>query len=289
MYADGTYLTSYCRRYIRKEKRMRTGKRILTALMVSCIAGMSLSFVCKVPLSNVNAAKESVHSKESVQSKERAAISCIMSTTDEEAVFEDILYKNITDMEVLAEELKIPIVFVDAGHGGEDGGCVSGGVLEKDINLEIAQLVKTKLEDYGYRVIMAREDDTYVSKEDRVAAANSAKADIYVSIHQNASEYASVSGAEVWYDGADSKRDSERLAKLVRQQIIKTTKSVERELRGNADFHVTGSTLMPACLIETGFLTNSAERSMLITQEYQSQIADGIVGGIKYFFQSDTM
>lgn len=283
MYADGTYLTSYCRRYIRREKRVRTAKRILTAVMASCIVGMSLSFVCKVPLSNVNAAKESVKSKESV------AAGCVMSTANKEVVFENVLYKNVVEMEALVEASKPPLIFIDAGHGGEDGGCVSGSVLEKNINLEIAQLVKAQLEDSGYRVIMAREDDTYISKEDRVEAANSAKADIYVSIHQNSSEDASVSGMEVWYDGADSKRDSERLAQLVRQQITKTTASVERELRGNADFHVTGSTLMPACLIETGFLTNSAERSMLITEEYQSQIAKGIVNGIKYYFQPKTM
>ena len=75
--------------------------------------------------------------------------------------------------------------------------------------------------------------------------ANGSKADIYVSIHQNASEDTSVSGMEVWYKGEDG-RDNKRLAQLIQQQVVQTTGAAARELRGDADFHVTGETAMPA-------------------------------------------
>lgn len=183
----------------------------------------------------------------------------------------------------------VPIVFIDAGHGGADGGCAAEGIQEKTINLAIAKLVQEKLEGLGYQVIMAREEDTYMTKEERVRMANGSHADIYISIHQNSSEVPDVTGMEVWFAGTDDTRDNKRLAQLIGQQTAKSTGALERELRGDAAFYVTGSTAMPACLIETGFLTNAEERGRLVTAEYQEQIAAGIVQGIEYYFHPKTM
>ena len=190
-----------------------------------------------------------------------------------------------------AEEPYIPLIVVDAGHGGEDVGCVEGGISEKDVNLQIALLVKSALEEKGYRVMMPRTTDEYLEKEERVELANSYQADIYISIHQNTYEGAdkSVSGIETWYDGADDTRDSNRLARLIHQQTIESTKAEERELLECADFCVTGKTLMPACLIETGFLSNPRERALLSTTEYQEKIAQGICNGIDLYFNPRTM
>ncbi len=191
---------------------------------------------------------------------------------------------------VIVEERTTPLIYVDAGHGGKDEGCARDGIQEKDINLAIALLVRDRLEEMGYEVMMAREEDIYVSKEDRVIEANEARADLYISIHQNATEEdTDVGGMEVWYAGTDTKRDNKRLAQLISQQTAKSTGASERELRGDADFHVTGSTTMPACLIETGFLSNKAERELLADEAYQQQIAAGIVRGIDYYFHPKTM
>lgn len=286
MYADGTYLTSYCRNYIRKERKIKTGRRILTAAMALCVTGAAVISAWNTASADLSLTKSSVTIK-----SEAAAASCTYPqyTISESKSFENLVYKNVSEISAMLEEARPPIVFVDAGHGGEDGGCVSGKVLEKNINLEIAKHVKEQLENQGYKVIMSREDDTFVSKEDRVEAANTAKADIYVSIHQNFSEDSKVKGIEVWYDGTDTSRDNKKLAQLINQQTIKAAAGVERELRGNADFHVTGSTNMPSCLIETGFISNSAERGKLVSEEYQKQIADGIVNGIKYYFNPKTL
>ena len=78
-----------------------------------------------------------------------------------------------------------PVIAVDAGHGGEDEGASQEGIMEKDINLAIAERLKVKLEDMGYTVVMVREDDAYRPKEERVEAAHKVRAGAYVSIHQN--------------------------------------------------------------------------------------------------------
>ncbi len=184
----------------------------------------------------------------------------------------------------------IPTVYLDPGHGGTDEGCARGGVLEKDLNLAIALLVRDQLKEKGYQVILSRETDTYVAKEARVEEANRSGADIYISIHQNATEEgAGVNGMEVWYTADDDRAGSRRLAQLIRQQTLKSTEAAERELRSDADFYVTKNTSMPACLIETGFLSNKAERRKLSLANYRQRIADGIVQGISYYFHPKTM
>ncbi len=284
MYADGTYLTAYSRSYIRKERRLKTGKRILTTALVVCSACAVVFGALEFTHSGLTAI-----SQNTTENMTAVSYSIPQKVIADKELYKNLICENVSKTETLVQEALPPVVFVDAGHGGADGGCVSGKALEKDINLEIAKLVKERLENQGYKVIMSRDDDTYVSKEDRVKAANSAKADIYVSIHQNFSEDSKVKGMEVWYDGTDTGRDNQRLAGLIRQQTAKSTSAAERELKDNADFHVTGSTLMPACLIETGFLSNAKERSQLLDAEYQKRLADGIVNGIKYYFYPKTM
>ncbi len=194
------------------------------------------------------------------------------------------------DEDGLSAAAHIPTVYLDPGHGGTDEGCARAGVREKDLNLAIALLVREQLQGQGYQVIMSRETDTYIAKEARVAEANRSGADIYISIHQNATEEgAGVKGMEVWYTEDEERTDSRRLAQLIRQQTLKSTEAAERELRGDADFYVTKNTSMPACLIETGFLSNAAERRKLNLAEYQQQIADGIVQGVLYYFHPKTM
>lgn len=250
---------------------------ILVSLLVAGLIVLAIFLVPKIPLKRVYAATE-----------EETVVQ--IGDTAEEMVSRNALYIAMTDIQALTEEKKTPVIFLDAGHGGEDTGCSGSGVEEKTINLEIAERVRNCLEDFGYDVVMARDSDIYVSKEERVKHANTLSADIYVSIHQNAAEEGDgISGMEVWYDGSDETRENKRLAQLIMQQTAKSTGAAERELRGNADFHVTGSTAMPACLIETGFLSDSNERSQLVTPEYQEKIAAGIAQGIEYYFHPKTM
>lgn len=277
MYGNESYLTIYSRRYHKKERKKKIRRRIIAIFMsVLCVVS-TIFMIHKMPMGKVFASPE-------------ADIEELTDESGEKFVYENKAVQELLEELAKAGEKTDPVIFIDAGHGGADAGCSRDGVEEKTINLAIAKLVKNQLESLGYDVIMSRESDVYISKEDRVKLANAAHADIYVSIHQNSTEDGDdIKGMEVWYDGSDATRDNKRLAELIRQQTAISTEAEEREIRGNADFHVTGSTKMPACLIETGFLSNEEERRKLMTTEYQGQIASGIVQGIEYYFHPKVM
>jgi N-acetylmuramoyl-L-alanine amidase len=183
----------------------------------------------------------------------------------------------------------VPRIMLDAGHGGEDDGCHRAEVDEKDINLDIALLVEGKLVEMGYQVIMTRSDDRFMTVEERVERANYYQADVFISIHQNAYEGEEAEGIEVWYEGGDTTRDSKRLAQVLRQHLLEESGAANREIRPEADFYVTSNTIMPACLVETGFLSNHAERNRLLDPSYQQQLAQGITDGINDYLQPKIM
>ena len=213
----------------------------------------------------------------------------IEALAEERQKSESTVSANIISFPDIEKDPDVPVVVIDPGHGGLDGGCSAEGILEKDINLSIADMLNVKLTDMGYKVMMARKEDKYIAKEERVKMANYFQADIYISIHQNYYEISEVNGIETWYDGADETRDSKRLAQLINSETINSTGAPERELRDDADYCVTSETTMPACLIETGFLSNKEERELLCTTEYQEQIASGIAKGIELYFHPKTM
>lgn len=181
------------------------------------------------------------------------------------------------------------VIVIDPGHGGIDGGCAFGDVVEKDINREIAWSVVKKLRNMGYQVILVRQGDDFVDKMDRVEKANQENAILYISIHQNSCEYSSVSGIETWYDENDGTGDSKRLAQCVQQETVKATGAAARELIADTELCVLNKSNMPACLIETGFLSNKQERDKLCTEEYREQVAEGIVKGIVLYLTSPSM
>lgn len=183
---------------------------------------------------------------------------------------------------------KAPLVVLDPGHGGDDEGCMRGEALEKEINLEIAQRTAGRLREMGFDVVLTREsDDANPTLEERAAAAEEAGADIYVSIHQNACEEkeSSAAGIETWYCGEDSRR----LAKLIHMETVDGTQAKDRSLQETEELYVIREVSMPACLIETGFLSNREERKQLCDPAYQDRIAAGIAAGISYYFHPKTM
>ncbi len=222
MYGRGSYLTIYCRKYRRREKKIRFWKRIFMTVMSLCVIVSAAFALPQIPLGEVFAAAKTdgaqhaeaagkvtvsgnVLSGHTVSGNELSDGTDQISDTTmlSDVVSGSAVSDKAAIVEALIEENAIPVIFIDAGHGGEDEGCARAGIQEKTINLKIAGLVQTQLEALGYKVIMARTDDTYIAKEDRVQAANAARADIYVSIHQNAADDISISGMEVWYDGSD--------------------------------------------------------------------------------------
>ncbi|MCL2204092.1 MAG: N-acetylmuramoyl-L-alanine amidase [Defluviitaleaceae bacterium] len=181
------------------------------------------------------------------------------------------------------------VVVVDAGHGGWDPGMVSGKVDEKDINLKIAHKLQAYLELGGATVIITRLDDSDLSKSKsgdmavRRLIANTSKADIFVSIHQNAFGNSSVRGAQVFYFNESD--NSKKLANAIQEQIKEFANPSNRfQARANSNYFVLKQTEMPAVLVECGFLTNPGEKSRLLTEAYQEKIAWGIYMGIVDYF-----
>ncbi len=181
-----------------------------------------------------------------------------------------------------------PVVILDAGHGGTDEGAKVRSFLEKKLTLLTTLLTKKHLEELGYRVILTRSRDTYVSLPKRVSIANKAKASLFVSIHYNASKSLEAQGIEVFYYNSDEmwrSRASQRLADCVLGRVLDQTDGLSRGVkRGN--FHVIRETEMPAVLVEGGFITNQQERGKLKDKHYLDRIAVGIAQGVDRYLRT---
>ncbi len=105
----------------------------------------------------------------------------------------------------LAAPKALKTIVIDPGHGGtEEGAKGPGGSLEKDATLALAKTLQETLQHRGYRVLLTRSSDATVGLDDRAAAANAAKADVFLSLHCNASRAASAHGTEVYYLSLDA-------------------------------------------------------------------------------------
>lgn len=297
MYGESSFTWEYvCGYETREQRKQRLSRRIYTLGAAVCIVSLAATLSVKIAAAGgVRSLTEKLWNTGEEAAADLSADGEGTAAAQAEELAASVAVAAAQAAALAGEEsgqaaAHIPTVYLDPGHGGSDEGCAREGVREKDLNLAIALLVRDQLEEQGYQVIMSRETDTYIAKETRVAQANRSGADIYISIHQNATEEgAGVNGMEVWYTEDSDRSGSKRLAQLIRQQTLRSTGAEERELRSDADFYVTGNTSMPACLIETGFLSNAAEREKLGLAEYQQQIADGIAQGVSYYFHPKTM
>lgn len=176
-----------------------------------------------------------------------------------------------------------PLVVIDAGHGGIDPGSDNKGFLEKDINLQISLKLQQALLDKGYRVLMTRSDDTALELTERSDFANEVEADLFISIHQNCYlQDSSVSGIEVYYND-DKITNDEVFAQSIQQSLVASTGARDRGIREEASLVVTRETKMPAVLIETAFISSDRELSLITSDDYQTQVVEGIVMGIENF------
>lgn len=180
------------------------------------------------------------------------------------------------------------IVVIDAGHGGIDGGTQSAnGILEKDINLQIALKLRDILESFGIKTVMTRETDVSIHSEGVEGIRNQKVSDInnrykiieetpdalFVSIHQNYFTQEKYSGAQVFYSGNNP--ESEKLALAVRSSIIMNQqKGNTREIKkSGSEIYLLKKASVPAIMLECGFLSNAKEAELLQKEEYQQQIA----------------
>lgn len=185
--------------------------------------------------------------------------------------------------------LKGKVIVIDPGHGGSDTGAIgSSKLMEKNVTLAIGKELNNLLTNSGATVIMTRTADKDVSfpgasdKEElaaRVAIANKADADLFVSIHTDA--FSGFAGGTTTYT-YDTKNN---LASLVQDNMVAQLKLYDRGVQQN-DYYVLKYTKMPAILTEAAFISNSKEEKLLMNRSFDKKVAVGIYNGIKQYFEN---
>ena len=168
------------------------------------------------------------------------------------------------------------LVVIDPGHGGSDPGAVVGNVNEKDLNLDVALRLKYLLEANGVRVVMTREDDTFVNLYARAGIANEVDADLFISIHHNTAT-SSASGTETLYYPDPEKK---LFAQALQDAVVRQTGFPSRGIVERPGIVVTRETKMPSALVEVGFMSNKNELAIMMTDEFKNQVAQGLLQGI---------
>jgi N-acetylmuramoyl-L-alanine amidase len=168
-------------------------------------------------------------------------------------------------------------IVLDAGHGGYDRGGVPGQrISEKDKTLDVAQRLRRLLQADGYRVIMTRDSDVFVSLPARVAIANSYRNASFVSIHFNCASRVGANGIETYY----YRSDSAGLAQSIHRNVVSSAPSENRGIRRRG-FYVIRKTAIPSVLVECGFLTNPTEGRLAQSTDYRQRLAEQIARGIR--------
>ena len=213
-------------------------------------------------------------------------------------------------------------VVIDPGHGGHDPGTMSKkGLREKDLVLDISRRVSKLLVSEGFEVLMTRNKDVFVPLEERTAIANSNGADLFVSIHVNASRSSRPRGIETYYlnlattpdaaevaarENASTTRrlselnellqkvmnnskieESRELARHVQTQmatgLFKSTRDSRNRGVKTAPFYVLLGARVPSVLVEVAYLSNRKDEQLLNDSAYRNQIAKSIAQGIRSY------
>lgn len=168
-----------------------------------------------------------------------------------------------------------PVVVLDPGHGGIDGGACWGGLREKDLTLMIAQRVESVLRSRGIRTVMTRRRDCFVPLDSRAAMANGFRSAVLISIHCNADPQHEARGIETFYTGTSGYQ----LACSIHSRLDNRTSTPNRGVKRKG-LCVLSNTRGAAALVECGFMTSRSERMLLTTAAYQQRIARAIADGI---------
>lgn len=221
---------------------------------------------------------------------------------------------------------KVRRIVIDPGHGGHDPGAVGqNGTREKDVVLQMGLRLAQKLrQELRLDVVMTRSTDVFIELQERTAIANKVNADLFVSIHANASLNRSASGIETYYlnlaktekaaqlaareNGTslekvsllqavlfdlmanyklnDSAHLADEVQKAVHRKVAATYSGAKNLGVKQGPFYVLVGATMPSILVETAFVSNELEEERLQDTRYQETTAEGILEGIKGYIQS---
>lgn len=213
-------------------------------------------------------------------------------------------------------------VVLDPGHGGKDVGAVGpGGLVEKKVILDIAQRLQRLLQKAGWQAILTRDSDFYVPLEERPVLANREEANLFISLHVNASPRSGAKGIETYflnprYNGqgesqiaqkdqtsfkdrdslqrilhdmrlASKIEESGRLAHIIQSSLVRALKEEYPDIVDlgvkQAPFYVLIGAQMPSVLVEISFLSHPDEEARLARGDYRERIAQGLLEGIERY------
>ncbi len=230
----------------------------------------------------------------------------------------------------LVEQLGLGIhtIMIDAGHGGKDPGALGNGLRESYIALDVAQRVGKALKAQGFKVIYTRDSDIFIELTDRTKMANDRKADLFISLHVNASTKSTTNGIETYYyastaynnsaakvaareNGVKEKQltetqliltdlalgnkthESEGLANNIQTSLLGRLKKAGYTVKNNgvrsAPFYVLMGARMPAVLVEIGYCSHKGDAKNLASPKYRDFVTQGIVQGILAYKKSLTV
>jgi N-acetylmuramoyl-L-alanine amidase len=174
-------------------------------------------------------------------------------------------------------------IVVDAGHGGQSLGALgAAGTLEKDVTLQVARVLETRLVDRGARVVMLRTQDIDVPMSQRIDRTLEVWPDLFVSIHANstgeASDPLAVRGTSTYYRHEVFKP----LSDAIYDEMLSTGLE-EFGVVGSFNFSLSQFTQFPNVLVETAFVSNPEDEMLLIDPDFQLRMADSIVSGVERF------
>ena len=232
----------------------------------------------------------------------------------------------VTAKEKTSPTVGIRKIVLDPGHGGKDPGAIGvGGIAEKDIVLSIAKKLAKKLQkEMGIHVVLTRKDDSFIPLEDRTAIANAENADLFVSLHMNASPNADARGIETYYldkttdeaamrlaarENATSRKNVSDLqfilSDMVQSMNLEESISLAYRLQASlvdgmskrmedvrdlgvkkALFYVLVGARMASVLVEMSFITNKSEGRAMSQENYQDAMVEALYEGIQRYAQA---
>ncbi len=180
----------------------------------------------------------------------------------------------------------MPVIVIDPGHGQFDLGTHNDLCEEKTLALNTSLYLKSELINRGYRVVMTRSLDEFVSLKKRAQIANDLKSQVLLSIHYNAAHNNKAHGIEIFYPKQAKPwkyKQSKILAQTILRKMLLHTGANSRGIK-EGNLCVIRETNMPAILIECGFITNEEECKKMINPQYQKTLAKSIAEGLEEYF-----
>ncbi len=180
-------------------------------------------------------------------------------------------------------------IVIDAGHGGFDPGAIGvNGVLEKDVNLVISQRVAALLRQVGANVVETRTSDTALADSKRadiyrrVEIAEENRAELFITIQANSIPQRQYRGAQVFF--AAGSTEGQGLSESIQQSLVQVLQNTDRVAKSIENIYVVNKLAIPSIVVETGFLSNSAEEMLLADSRYQQLVAYAIFLGIVSYY-----